>query len=354
MVSYEYQMFLRDKILEYLPKSFIRIGDKLNGRCPFCGDSKKSLTKKRGWVYPNQTYHCFNCGINLSGLKLIEALSGTSYDEIRREYAKLFFKNGLNASLSAYNTPSNSADLSIFNVKSIIKPEWKNSLTKDAMEYLNKRKVLDAPFLKDPLYSCFNKDKGEEYILIPWILNGVDAYYQVNDFKKFHSLKYIFPKDTHKLVYGLDNIDMSWPYIIVFEGVYDSLFVKNGIATGTKSISDMQYKLIRERYPKMSICCSFDNDVAGISSMVKMIKKNADVKFFKWFDQSTLQKDINDYVLATGDIDAFTDKSKLEKMIIEPMQMKWYLVTNGLWKEEAKPDFRSIKKKARQFNDLSC
>lgn len=34
----------------------------------------------------------------------------------------------------------------------------------------------------------------------------------------------------------------------------------------------------------MSICCSFDNDVAGISSMVKMIKKNADVKFFKWFD----------------------------------------------------------------------
>lgn len=59
-------------------------------------------------------------------------------------------------------------------------------------------------------------------------------------------------------------------------------------------------------------------------------------------------------MLATGDIDAFTDKSKLEKMIIEPMQMKWYLVTNGLWKEEAKPDFRSIKKKARQFNDLSC
>ena len=52
-------------------------------------------------------------------------------------------------------------------------------------------------------------------------------------------------------------------------------------------------------------------------------------------------------MLATGDIDAFTDKSKLEKMIIEPMQMKWYLVTNGLWKEEAKPDFRSIKKKAR-------
>ena len=53
MISYEYQQFLHEKILEYLPKNFVRIGDKYNGRCPFCGDSKKSLSKKRGWVYPN-------------------------------------------------------------------------------------------------------------------------------------------------------------------------------------------------------------------------------------------------------------------------------------------------------------
>lgn len=51
-------------------------------------------------------------------------------------------------------------------------------------------------------------------------------------------MKYIFPKDSKKLVFGLDNIDVSWPYVICFEGVYDSLFVKNGIATGTKSLSD--------------------------------------------------------------------------------------------------------------------
>lgn len=51
-------------------------------------------------------------------------------------------------------------------------------------------------------------------------------------------MKYIFPKDKKKLVYGLDNIDISWPYIIVFEGVYDSVFVKNGISVGTKAITD--------------------------------------------------------------------------------------------------------------------
>jgi len=63
------------------------------------------------------------------------------------------------------------------------------------------------------------------------------------------SLKYIFPKNEKKIVAGLDNIDITWPYVIVFEGYYDSIFVKNGVCVGTKSITDYQLKLIRERYP---------------------------------------------------------------------------------------------------------
>ena len=43
MLDFAQQEFLREKILEYVPQSFKRQGDKLNGRCPFCGDSKKSL-----------------------------------------------------------------------------------------------------------------------------------------------------------------------------------------------------------------------------------------------------------------------------------------------------------------------
>ena len=50
-------------------------------------------------------------------------------------------------------------------------------------------------------------------------------------------MKYIFPKDMKKLMYGIDNIDISFPYIFLFEGVFDSVFVKNGIATGTKAVT---------------------------------------------------------------------------------------------------------------------
>lgn len=51
-------------------------------------------------------------------------------------------------------------------------------------------------------------------------------------------MKYIFPKDKKKLVAGLDNIDVSFPYIILLEGFYDSVFVKNGVCVGTKAVTD--------------------------------------------------------------------------------------------------------------------
>ena len=39
----------------------------------------------------------------------------------------------------------------------------KKPLTSKAKEYLASRRVLDAPFLKEPLYSIVSKDGKEEY-----------------------------------------------------------------------------------------------------------------------------------------------------------------------------------------------
>ena len=330
MLSYEYIQFLNEKVLEYLPHNYVKIGDKLNMRCPICGDSKKSLTKKRGWYYmKNASFYCFNCSTGMSGIKFLEFISGNNYNDIRKEYMKLYLKTGKSASLSAsYEIPAE--EPTIFQLQPLVKPEWKQALSNKAKEYLDNRKVIEAPFRKENLYSCYTK-KGEEYIMIPWRLNGVDAYYQLNDFQKLHSLKYIFPKDKKKLIYGLDNIDISWPYIIAFEGVFDSLFVKNGIATGTKSITDYQLKLIKERFPKHQIVISFDNDKAGIAAMIKLLKDNNEFKYFKWFNKNTVQKDINDYVLAKNDVNIFTNTSILEKMIVDKLLMKMFLIQSGFW-----------------------
>ncbi len=106
----------------------------------------------------NASYYCFNCSTGMSGINFLKAISGSSYEEIRKEYTKLFLKSGLSSSLSStWQKPNDEPDL--FNLKSIIDPDWKKPLTSEATEYLEKRKVLDAPFLQDPLWSYFSKEK---------------------------------------------------------------------------------------------------------------------------------------------------------------------------------------------------
>lgn len=338
MLSYEYIQFLNEKIVQYLPQPHIQVGDKINFRCPICGDSRKSSTKKRGWYYlKSGSYFCFNCSTGLSGIKLLKILSGSDYESIHREYINLFLKSGLDHSLSsAVWTPNAYDEPNVFSLRSILDPSMKKPLTDKAKEYLNNRRVLDAPFLKEPLYSIVSHNGKEEYILIPWKVNGVDAYYQVNDFLKIKSMKYMFPKGKKKLIYGLDNIDPSYKKIFAFEGVYDSLFVKNGIATGTKSITDYQMKLIKERWPHHEVVVSFDNDLPGFSSTKKLIETGKASKFFVWFDGKTQEKDINEYVLARRDLKMFSSAKKLDGMVYDSLQMKLWMLSNGKWQDEKK------------------
>lgn len=334
----DFKEFINEKVWDYLPPSKVKIGREIHVRCPICGDSKKNSRKKRGYFYLEScSFHCFNCGVSMSGMKLLESIAGQDFEDIRQEYYRMKMKNGGNLSsqidvgLDQNNQLSGLAYLN--SLHTAIKPEWRNPLTEAATEYLENRKVLEAPYLKGKLYSVFDKEKNE-YILIPWKINGVDAYYQINDFEHHDSLgrKYIFPAKKDKLVYGLDNIDLSFPYIICFEGVYDSLFIPNAVAIGGKSLTKLQHEIISKRYPSHQIVLSYDNDEAGMLAMAKQIKQHpAEFKYFKWFNYGTEEKDINDFILKKNDVSYFSDRSTVEKMIVGPISMKMFLMQRGFW-----------------------
>lgn len=321
----DYLQFINERLLDYLPTDRIKSGDSLVFRCPFCGDSHKSAIKKRGYYTPRKgIYHCFNCDVSMSGYKLLEALSGNDFFHIKEDYIKLRAKCKVPDNISLNDDSVSKLKLSdLAHLESKVKPEWRNPLSDKAREYLDNRLVTKAPFLKDPMYSmCDNQ--GREYILIPWRLNGVECYYQFNDFLKHNpERKYVFPSKLQKVVYGLDNIDMGFPYVICFEGVYDSLFVKNGVCVGGKSLTALQEKLISLRYPRHRIVLAFDNDDAGITSMRKSISKTGDrFQYFRWFDKNEPSKDINDYIKRTGNIQAFSDKSVVEGMVVSSIRLK--------------------------------
>lgn len=113
-MNFEFNEFVKDKIFQYIPASFVKVGNKYNGRCPICGDSKKSSRKRRGWIYLDSgcSYYCFNCGTSLSGLQLLKYFSGEDYSEIKKEFLKLFARSHKDMSLSAhYEIPSEEPSL---------------------------------------------------------------------------------------------------------------------------------------------------------------------------------------------------------------------------------------------------
>ena len=333
-MNIELRDWINDEIMPFLPVDRIRQGDKIVFRCPICGDSKKNSTKKRGYYYlKTASYHCFNCDASLSGMKLLQVFSGEDYTDVKSRFFKSMFdgKHFNSLSSASYDVQDNKQD-NVLQFKSVLKPEWKNSLSEKAQTYLKERLVLSAPFRKEKFYSYYSKSGGE-YILIPWKINGIDAYFQLNDFLKIGNggLKYIFPKNKDKLIYGLDNVNINFPYLICFEGVYDSLFVPNGLAIGGKNLTDLQERILRKRFPNHKIVLSLDNDKPGLVSTSRCLSKNTFSRnlFFKWFDSSTKEKDINDFVKTQNNVNIFCDLKYVESMIIDSITMKMWLAKNG-------------------------
>ena len=55
-----------------------------NFRCPYCGDSKKSKWKSRGYFYRvkvDMFYKCFNCGIGANLANFLKKIDHNTYKE---------------------------------------------------------------------------------------------------------------------------------------------------------------------------------------------------------------------------------------------------------------------------------
>lgn len=326
----DYHTMLNNEVWNRLPDSKVRIGNVINVRCPVCGDSKKSLTKKRGYYYLNDSrYYCFNCNVSMSAMKLLRFLGCDEnfFDEIKikglqnqlSEAGMINLDDGKksNSSLSVSTSSSSILDPQLKKPVEFLK--HKQDLTDNAIYYLNNRFVLNAPFLKTTLYSCSSAKTNHEYILIPWEYNKIGSYYQVNNFMKYkNENKYLFPSKLKKTVFGIDHIDCSFPYIICFEGVYDSIFVKNGVAIGGKSLTKFQEKMIQTKYPKHEIVFAFDNDNAGLDAISKITSDDPNKKIFMWMKHEKYkgEKDINELIISTKNPELFVSPEQIESNIV--------------------------------------
>ena len=336
--------YVDGKVWENLPASSLksRNNSEITFRCPICGDSKKNKLKKRGYFYRRTgTFHCFNCEANMTGYDFLKAICPNDvFDRIIQDYKVLNFNNIVkgNRNLSApqFGQPTDFEILSPNpSYKYLLDLKWNRptALSDSAKSYLDGRKI---PGDKREMLRTITDSTEREFILIQYLWDDRCIYHQLDNFNRYDikgqgPVKYIFPKDDNinfqpKPVFNLSGIDVSFPFIFCTEGVYDSLFIKNGVALGGRSLTDYQVKMLNSTYPRHKIVLAFDNDMAGMQSSLKHAEK-MDVSFLNTYDllQAANCKDINDFVKTTGRTDIFMNPKVLKKLMLSPFMLKMKL-----------------------------
>lgn len=320
---------------------FIRGPNKRNGnehmmQCPFCDEAHTSSKRNsmRGYYYiSGQNYYCFRCDKWATALDLYEALSGLSREDIVPEYMSFVKNSCLNRNGVNYSNYMSLSGMGGFHKDEHdiqydpVPKSMRNALTERGRKYLEGRLVFQSKNL--PGYAKFYSStfRGKwEVVTIPWYLEGRECYYQWRFLDSDVPFpKYGFPKGLVKKIYGIDMIDPGFPYIICTEGIFDSLWVKNGVALGGKTLTDFQREILEERFPKHRIVYAFDNDEAGIRSMIKQSSEGSNSLLFYWKDVSGGAKDLNEFAIAGGKDHFFEEKNVL-KCICSPLQLKWRLM----------------------------
>lgn len=315
--------WLYDQICSYIPSNHSKNGYDVNFPCPFCNESvnAKKRGTKRGHYYINtQTYYCYRCEKWAHGLELYATLSNTDISDIKPLYFKFKYSNSNTSSVDILDNTKEQYCIEY----NEIPEEYRNELPLNALNYLKNRKIFQAPNLPKNYKFYYVKEKNYEFIIIPWLYNGQECYYQRRILLANSDIKYIFPKDIEKSVFGLDNIDTSFKYIICVEGVFDSIWIKNGVAIGGKALTDYQKWFITQRYPHHTLVFAFDNDIPGKNAMLKIIEKNPNSRFLNWFNYAKDAKDFNEYVIKYNS-NLFYNSDNLQKMIVSSASMKLIL-----------------------------
>ena len=296
-IDQKYLNIISPQLKQFKPK-----GNNLwNFRCPYCGDSKKSQTKARGFVYQKKNdlfYKCHNCGVGTTLGKLVQYVDSKTYDDyILERYRKGVKSNN--------PEPEFSFDEPVFQSQDVLSPlNSLEELSEDhpARKIVDRRKLPNSSykdlFLCESFYKFTNTlipnkfpslDGDHPRLIIPFRDKEGEVFaYQGRTFgneqPKYITIKL---KDCDK-IFGLDRVDTSKHFYVV-EGPLDSLFIENCLAVGGSDFDRLGYE---------DFTVIFDNEPRN-KEICKQIEKiiNQDRKIVIWPD-NVKEKDINDMILA--------------------------------------------------------
>ena len=272
-----------------------------NFRCPICGDSQKSKSKTRGYIYgikENVNFRCHNCGASMSLNNFLKKVDPF----VQKQYAMEKFKDGFTGRNFVVEEPEFKFKAPQFSPKVDLP---KASEHDAARIYLEKRLIDPKNFYYTPTFKKWvntlvpNKFDDIRYdeprIIIPLIYENQLIGFQGRALGP-NSVKYItiMLDDDAPKIYGLDKINNGFP-VFVTEGPFDSTFVSNSIAM-CGADGDVR------RWGIDDPVWVYDNEPRS-NEIVKRISNTIDrgEKVVIW-PNNIKEKDINDMYLARHDV----------------------------------------------------
>jgi len=282
-----------------------------NFRCPFCGDSRKSKTKARGYFYQKRTdlfFRCHNCGQSNTFSNFLKQFDG----EIYKEYALERYKEGVTGIGSNTPAPEFKHEKPKFHTKIDLPKISELEDGHFAKKYLVNRAIPPQflnylyytedfkKFVKDTTKRDYDLNESEQRIIIPFYDENKNLIaFQGRAFTNT-LLRYITIKvdENSSKIFGLDRLNLEENFYVV-EGPFDSFFLPNCIAMAGSDITFSSHKKIESAMYERKGTMIFDNEPRNkeiISRMEKVIDKGWNICIWP---ESVACKDLNDMVLAS-------------------------------------------------------
>ena len=282
-----------------------------NFSCPICGDSKKNLTKARGYAFAKGNdyfYRCHNCGVSTNVGNLVKHVDHT----LHKEYVLERYTSGRSNNANSANAvlQISAPKFGKLDKQKVFEhAEWCDKLPSGhfCLEYLERRQIPKSTY-KSLLFtskycdfvSAIYPNHGKQIVNDARL---VIPFYDENDELIAVSgraletgdklLRYVTVRTNesqNKLIYGLDRIKSSEKILLV-EGPIDSLFLNNCLASGDANLA------LTAKDISGDVTLIFDNEPRN-KEIVKMIQSaiNLNHNVVIWPNTIT-GKDINEMVL---------------------------------------------------------
>jgi hypothetical protein len=278
-------------------------GTHFHARCILCGDSKKSLSKKRfhlDFNDGNPIYHCFNCSESGSFLQLYSQLKGLSISQAKKDLYK-FNPNSLTQQLSQRRISKVVKEIEYADHSHIIEDCVSEDRVIDSIVYKSWVNILSefrkSRFIPEQ-YELFLAYKGKYKgrVIIPvYDENGSMIYFQARRVPNTN----VQPKYKNPTIKKGEVIFNKHKFkrdksIVVTEGLIDAKMIgdQGTSCLGTEITNDFIKRLYS--MTDENVVIAFDNDEPGSEALNKFMKDNKYSKRVFYFLTPPEYKDCKD------------------------------------------------------------